>query len=447
MADLTRRDFTRAAGVATALSYSRVLGANDRVRLGYIGLGNRGDQVQDAFLEHGDQQTVAMCDLRDDYLDWAEAKEKKRSLDPKRFKDYRKLLEVKEMDAVVISTPDHWHAIQFIEACRAGFDVYVEKPLSLTVKEGRRMVEVARETNRVTQVGIHRRSSRFLREGAELVRDGGIGHVSVARGYHYRNEWPHGIGDPPNGKPPNEQEWDQWLGPAPMQPYNRNKSYYNFRWFYNFSNGQLSNFGVHYMDMLRWSMGLGSPKSVTAVGGRYVVEDNRDIPDTLEVLWEFDGGHIINFSQCDANNAPTNLQDSEMMLRGNKGTMYIHSKGWEVVPEPINDRARFPRSPIDRAGERANRGVRRPMIQPLKAEGSQDTAFHARDFLDCVKSREKCNCDIEDGHISTTNTLIANIAHRTRTHLEWDARNERFTNSEEANRWLHYDYREPYKLG
>ncbi len=447
MADITRREFARAAGVATALSYSRIRGANDRVRVGYIGLGNRGDQVQDAFLEHGDQETVALCDLRDDYMDWAEAKEKRRGLSPKRFKDYRKLLELKELDAVVICTPDHWHALQFIDACRAGKDVYVEKPLSLTVQEGRRMVEVARETKRVTQVGIHRRSSPFLKEAAELVRSGYIGHVTIARGFHYRNEWPHGIGNPPDTKPPNEREWDQWLGPAPMQPYNRNKSYYNFRWFYNFSNGQLSNFGVHYMDMLRWAMGLEWPKAVTAMGGKYAVQDNREIPDTLEVLWEYEGGHVINFSQCDCNLAPGNVQDAEMILKGTKGTMYIHSNRWEVVPEQINDRPRFPRSPIDRAGERANRGVRKPMIEARSAKGSQDTAFHARNFLDCVKSRAKCNCDILDGHISTAATLIGNIAHRTRTYLEWDGRAQRFTNSEAANKWLHYEYRAPYRLG
>ena len=410
MSEMTRRDFSRAAGAATAISYARILGANDRVRLGYIGLGNRGDQVQDAFLEHGDQEAAALCDLRDDYLDWAEKKETKRGRAPQRFKDYRKLLDSKDMDAVVICTPDHWHAIQFIDACRAGFDVYVEKPLSLTVKEGRRMVEVANETGRVSQVGIHRRSSPFLMEAAELVKSGYIGHVVVGRGYHYRNEWPHGIGNPPNAEPANKWEWDQWLGPAPMQPYNRNKVYYNFRWFNDFSGGQLSNFGVHYMDMLRWAMGLSTPSSVTAIGGKFVVEDNRDIPDTLEALWDFDGGHILNFSQCDGNMAPGNIQDSEMLLRGTKGTMYIHSSRWEIVPEPINDRPRYARSPVDRAGERANVGIRKPLIEARRLEGSQDTAFHTRNFLDCVKSREKCNCDILDGHISTANTLIAKIA-------------------------------------
>ncbi len=300
MSELTRRDFTRTAGLATALSYSRVLGANDRVRMGYIGLGNRGDQVHDAFLEHGDQQTVAICDLRDDYLDLAE---KKSHSSPKRYKDYRKLLDDKDVDAVVIATPDQWHALMFIAACKAGKDVYVEKPLSLTVVEGRKMVEAAERTKRVTQVGIHRRSAGFLKEAAELVRSGGIGQVTVAKGYHVLNEWPRGIGNPPDSKPPNEWEWDQWLGPAPKVPYNQNRTYYRFRWFYDYSGGQLTNFGVHYMDMLRWCLGQDAPRAVTAMGGKYAVQDNREIPDTLEVLWEYAGPTLVVFTQYNCNAA------------------------------------------------------------------------------------------------------------------------------------------------
>ncbi len=444
MDDLTRRNFTRAAGVATALSASRILGANGRVRIGYIGLGNRGDQVHSAFLEHGDQQTAAVCDLREDYMDLAVSKSR---ATPRRYKDYRKLLEDKEVDAVAICTPDHWHALQFLDACNAGKDVYVEKPLSLTVFEGRRMVETAERTRRVTQVGIHRRSSKFLQEAAALVRSGGIGQVTVAKGYHILNEWPIGIGSPPEGPPPSEQEWDQWLGPAPKVAYNRNRTFYNFRWFYHYSGGQLTNFGVHYMDMLRWCLGQEAPQAVTAIGGKYAVQDNREIPDTLEVLWQFPGPTLMVFSQYNCNAAPVNAQNSEMELRGTKGTMYIHGDRWEVIPEQINDRARFPRSPVDREGERANRGVRKPQAEARSGKGSQDTAFHARNFLDCVKSRARTNCDILEGHLSTAATLIANIAHRSKSHLEWDARAERFTNNASANKWLHYQYRAPYKLG
>src|SRR5512132_541278 len=205
---LTRREFAGGAGMATALSYSRILGANDRVGVGYIGVGNRGDQVHDAFLEHGDQQTAAVCDLRDDYLDFAV---KKSRATPNRYKDYKKLLEDKNVDAVVIATPDHWHALMFIDACNAGKDVYVEKPLSLTVAEGRKMVETAERTKRVVQVGTNRRSWRTMKEAADFVRAGGIGPVTVAKCFHIRNEGPNGLGMP-QAPPMSEQDWDRWLG-------------------------------------------------------------------------------------------------------------------------------------------------------------------------------------------------------------------------------------------
>jgi predicted dehydrogenase len=439
----SRREFARTAAAATALGYSRILGANERVGIGYIGLGNRGDQVHDAFLEHGDQITVALCDLREDYMDFAA---KKSRANPRKYRDYRKLLEDPDVDAVVIATPDHWHALMFIDACHAGKDVYVEKPLSLTVVEGRRMVETAERTKRVVQVGVHRRSSPFLKEAAEFVRSGGIGHVTVARSYHILNEWPNGIGNPPDEPPPSEEEWDLWLGPAPKVPYNRNRTYYNFRWFYHYSGGQLTNFGVHYLDMIRWCLGKDAPRAVTAMGGKYAVRDNREIPDTLEVLWEFEGPTLVVFAQYNANAAPGNIQDAEIELRGTKGTMYIHSNRWEVVPERITEMTRFARTPLDRQSERAYNPSRKPVIEPRSMKGSQDTAFHTRNFLDCIKSRSKCNCDILTGHLSTAATIIGNIAHKTKSYLEWDYRAEKFTNNEAANRYLHYRYRPPYKL-
>ncbi|MGH9659717.1 MAG: Gfo/Idh/MocA family protein [Bryobacteraceae bacterium] len=442
MKTTTRRDFARAATM-TALSYSRIWGANERVRMGYIGLGNRGDQVHDAFLEHGDNQTVAVCDLKDDYMNFAIQKSR---ATPVKHADYRKLLDDKNVDAVAIATPDHWHAIQFVDACHAGKDVYVEKPLSLTVSEGRRMVEVARQTKRVTQVGIHRRSAAFLKEAADFVRAGGIGKVTVARSFHILNQWPAGIGNPADTAPPSEAEWDQWLGPAPKVPYNRNRSYYNFRWFYNYSGGQLTNFGVHYMDMIRWCLGEKNPKAVTAMGGKYAVEDNREIPDTMEALWEFDGT-LVQFAQYNANAAPGDGQGSEIELRGTKGTMYIHGSRWEVAPDRSTDKTTYARTPLDRVSERSYGPSKKAQIEPRSAKGSQDTAFHARNFLDCVKSRAQCNCDIEIGHRSTSATLIAGIALRTKSYLEWDAKAERFTNNEAANRWLQHKYRAPYKLG
>jgi predicted dehydrogenase len=439
---ITRRSLSRTAA-ATALSYSRILGANERVRMGYIGVGNRGDQVHDAFLEHGDQETVAVCDLKESYMDFAV---KKSRATPKKYKNYKQLLDDRNVDAVAIATPDHWHALQFIDACRAGKDVYVEKPLSLTVAEGRRMVEVAQETKRVTQVGIHRRSAKFLREAVALIREGGLGTITQAQGFHLTNEWPAGLGKAANEPEPTDFEWDQWLGPAPKVPYNRARSYYTFRWFYHYSGGQVTNFGVHYMDQLRWCLGKQSPKAVVAMGGNYAIEDGREIPDTLTAIWDFDGVQML-FTQINANAAPGNLQGAEMIVRGTKGTMYIHGNRWEVVPERVTSIELPARTPLDRTSERAYNPSRKPAIEARKMEGSADTAFHARNFLDCLKSRAKCNCDILDGHISTANTLIANIALKTRSLLEWDGKAEKFTNNPAANRMLSYQYRAPYKLG
>lgn len=187
---MTRRSFT-----ATAAGYSRILGANGRVGLGLIGIGGRGDRVHEAFLEFGDCVTTAVCDLREDYMDLAVRKSR---AEPRKYKDYRRLLEDPAVDAVMIATPDHWHAIQFIDACHAGKDVYVEKPLSLTVTEGRRMVQAAGRAKRVVQVGTQRRSSSMIREAVEFVRSGGIGQVTMARAFDLLNEWPHGIGNAPD---------------------------------------------------------------------------------------------------------------------------------------------------------------------------------------------------------------------------------------------------------
>ncbi len=445
MNEISRRDLAKGAALATAASYSRVLGANDRVRMGYVGLGNRGDQVHDAFLEHANNETAAVCDLRDDYMDFAIRKSRAH---PKKYNDYHALLDDKDIDAVVIATPDHWHALMFINACNAGKDVYVEKPLSLTVVEGRKMVETAVRTRRVTQVGTQRRSTASLIEAAEFVRSGGIGHVTVAKSYHMENEWPKGIGNPPNGDPPTEKEWDQWLGPAPKVPYNKNREFYKFRWFYDYSGGQLTNYGVHNVDMIRWCLGQEYPRRVAALGGKYVVQDNREIPDTLEVIWEYDRGTVMTFSHFDGNAAPGNPMRAEIELRGTKGTMYLAGGRWTVVPEQVTDLEFFARSPLDRVSERAYRPSHKAAMEPREnGKGVESTASHARNFLDCVKSRAKCNADVLIGHVSTASVLLGNIAHKTHSLLEWDGQDERFTNNETANQLLSYEYRAPYKLG
>jgi predicted dehydrogenase len=347
---------------------------------------------------------------------------------------------------VVIATPDHWHALQTIHACQAGKDVYVEKPLSLCVAEGRKIVEAVRKYSRVCQVGIQRASSPMLNEVADLIRGGAIGKVTVARCFHVQNEWPKGIGNPPDEPAPSGLDWDAWLGPAPRVAYNKNRTFYRFRWFYDYSGGQLTNFGVHYTDTIQRALGQDAPLAVVAMGGKLAIEDNREIPDTMEVLWTYPGGTLVSFTQINTNAALAAAKSCEIEFRGTKGTLYVYGGGYEVVPDSITPNEFPARTPIDRSLERGYRTGAKPVIEAKQVKGEAGTAAHARNFLDCVKSRETPSCDIEVGHRRTSATLLGNIAWRLKAYLEWDRGAERFTNNAEANKRLRYEYRPPLRF-
>lgn len=445
---LTRREFTwtamaTGAGVA-AQSRAGVLGANERLQVGIIGEGNRGREIH-AALKHlkKDADIVAVCDVYEPYV-----KAAKDDLDgkPATYKDYRKLLEDKNVDAVVVATPDHWHALQFVDACRAGKDVYVEKPLSLTVAEGRKMVQVANETQRICQVGTHRRSSTMYGEACKIVRDGGIGEVTVCNSYHLQNETPMGMGMPPDSKPPAGLDWDLWLGPAPKVPYNRNRCLYRFRWFFDYSGGQLTNFGTHFIDVIQWGIDQTAPKSVMAIGGKYAVKDNREIPDTMQVVWQYDGC-LATFSQYNANNAAGNRKGANVIFRGSLATMYTGYRGCEVEPQRIRTKPIPYKDPTDRKGSNAQYRALEPSgVEPKTIKGGAPTVDHVRNWVECVKARKECNAPPEVGHRSTSATLIGNIALKRGKLLEWDAKAERFTNDDKANEMLSYEYRKPWKL-
>lgn len=437
----TRRDFAASALALSAISAGRVAGASERLRLGFIGLGNRGDQVLDAFLQHKDCTVAAICDIHPPYLDFAAEKIGGK---PEAFKDYRKLLDRKDLDAVVICTPDHWHALQAIHACEARKDVYVEKPLSLCVAEGRKMVEAARKHDRIAQVGIQRLSSSLGKEVAKLVREGAIGKVTAVRAFHIQNEWPKGIGTPADEAIPKGFDWNGWLGPAPMKRYNKNRAFYRFRWFYDYSGGQLTNFGVHYLASIHWALGVDAPRAVVAMGGKFANYDNREVPDTLEVMWHYPGDTLVTFSQFNASSAPAAVRACEIEFRGTRGTLYLNTSGYEIVPEVILANEFPARTPLDRVKERGYRKGGKPQIEAKKVSARILDSEHARNFLDCVRSRKKPTCDIEFGHRATTAPLLANVAHRMKAYLEWDAKTERFTNNEEANKMLSYEYRKPY---
>jgi predicted dehydrogenase len=359
------------------------------------------------------------------------------------------LLDRKDVDAVVIATPDHWHALMFVDACRAGKDVYCEKPLSLTIGEGRKMADVAKATGRVTQVGLHRRSAKYVQEAVALVRSGAIGHVTSAKCFHLRNEFPLGIGKPADTAPPPGLDWDRWLGPAAKFAYNTNRCLYKFRWFSDHSGGQITNFGTHYLDVIQWALGQDAPKGVVALGGRYAIDDNREIPDTLEVIWEYEKC-LVTFSQINANRSPANKNGWEIELRGTKGTMFMQDgSGYEIVPEKNVLKELPALSPIARQENAVQAKAVQASIQAKSAKGANNPAIttdHARNFLECIRSRGTTNCPVEVGHRSTSGTLLAKMALKRGRHLTWDAMAERVTNDEEANRLLTYKYREPWKL-
>lgn len=426
-------------GLTSAVSYARAAGANERVSIGIIGIGNRGDQLMNVMKNCPAAQVAAVCDVYDPYRDHAH---ERADASAKSYKDYRKLLEDKNVEAVVIATPDHWHAKQFVDACRAGKDVYVEKPLSLTVSEGRKMADVAKETKRVTQMGAQRHSSPYIREACEAMRAGAIGKITYVRCFHLTNEFPNGIGKRKVSEPPATLDWDMWLGPAPKAPFEELVWNYKFRWFWKYSGGQMTNFGTHWIDVIQMALPDDAPESIVALGGRFAVDDDREIPDTMEAIWQFKDC-LVTFSQINSNEATGSLTGAEMEFRGTKGTLYIYGNRYEIVPEAIQDGPYPARGPLNRDEEKVKT---KKMIEPKVVKGALKVEDHMNNFLECVKSRAKCNLDVETGHRSTTTTLIANIAYRTGQRLEWDRKAERFKNSEEANKLLSYAYRPPWTL-
>jgi predicted dehydrogenase len=428
---MTRRSFNAGGLLAVSTATARTAGAaqsQDPIRVAFIGVGNRGGQLLEAFTSHPDVRVTALCDVDQLMLDKA----------AKRFEgsvalesDFRRILDRSDVDAVVIASPDHWHAIHMTMACAAGKDVYVEKPLSVTVVEGRTMVEAAARHGRVVQVGLHRRSSPALAALAERVRAGLLGHVSVARAYRINNMAPAGIGRVATTQSRPGLDWDMWLGPRPLQPYQANITPYRFRWWQGFSS-QIANWGVHYLDAIRWCTGDDAPDSVCTMGGRFAVDDDRTIPDTAETILQFPAGRLAIFGQYEASGAPA-LGDAEFELRGVLGTCLAGERGHVIIPE--------------QGGQFQDRGQRMAEEREVVELSNKElTSLHARNFLDCIRSRAKPNADVETGHRSTTLALLANISLAVGERLEWDPKAERFLGSTAANDLLHYEYRGTWRL-
>ena len=318
-----------------SIKTARIFGANDKIRMGFIGVGNRGSQLLNLFMSNNDCEVVALCDVYEPYLLRDRNKVSKRYLDelggripemgetfpkkPKIYSDYRDLLNDKDIDAVCIATPDHWHALQTIDALKAGKDIYVEKPLTQTIVEGRKMVEAQAASSRVVAVGLNRRGSVTYQKLSKEIQNGKIGKVTLARAARISNLFPDGIGKMKPEQPPQGLNWDLWLGPRAARPYQYNISPYKFRWWGDFSS-QMGNWGVHYMDVIRWMMDETAPSAISAHGGKFVLDHDGDIPDTMQVTFEFASGAMIVFGIYEASSGDLPAW-GEVELRGTKGLL------------------------------------------------------------------------------------------------------------------------------
>jgi predicted dehydrogenase len=354
---------------------------------------------------------------------------------PVYYDDYRKLLEDKSIDAVCIATPDHWHAIIMTEAVKAGKDVYVEKPLTATIMEGRAMVNAQKRSKQIVAVGLNRRGSEVFQKLSKEISK--IGKISVARAARINNMYPNGIGKMKPEQPPKDLNWDMWLGPRAFRPYQYNIAPYMFRWWSDYSS-QMGNWGVHYMDAIRWMMGEVAPSAITAQGGKYVLDHDGDIPDTMQVTFEFASKAMISFSIYEATSGEL-FPYGELELRGTKGTAYASQNGYRIIPTSKGQFQNWDKQ-IDNEEFKVQ-------ASELTDGGDADaTGTLVRNFLECVRSRKEPLCPLEEGHRSTSFAHLANISLAVKQRLEWDAINERFTNSEKANQLLSYEYRKPWKI-
>jgi predicted dehydrogenase len=457
----SRREFLAKTGMVTAglalgapglkaSIYDRAPGAGEKIRIGFIGVGNRGSELMGEFMKNPNCEVAALCDVYEPYLkrdisavhprflemgkiSWAIPALGETFPNPVAYyKDYRKLLEDKSVDAVVIATPDHWHALQTIHAIQAGKDVYVEKPLTITIHEGRQMVNAQKNSKQVVAVGLNRRGAPVYQQLAKDVSNGKIGKVTRAFACRPSNMYPDGIGRMKPEAPPPGFDWDAWLGPRAYRPYQYNIAPYKFRWWSDFST-QMGNWGVHYMDAIRWLMNETAPVAISAHGGIYAVDDDRDIPDTMEVIYEFASGSIAIFSISEASGGKY-IPYGEVELRGTKGILHAGYNGYKITPTKPGQFQTWKTHMEAEEFDFPEGGTQR-----------QNKTLIA-DFLDCIKSRKSPLCSLEDGHRSTSFAHLANIALATGERLKWDPDKEVFTNSKEANKLLHYEYRKPYKL-
>ncbi len=425
---VTRRDFLAVAAVGgVALAAPAVHGAkkNKKYRTALVGTGWWGMNIFRTGIEAGNVEPIAMCDVDRNQLDPAVAEvEKLTGKTPKKYKDFRELLDEQKPEIVVVGTPDHWHPLIMIAACGAGAHVYVEKPISHTINEGIAMVQAARDNGRMVQIGTHRRASPHNISAMEFLRQGKLGKIGMVRAFvHYGG----GPGAPvADSDPPEGLDWDFWCGPGPLRPFNRAMHPKGFRRFLDYANGQLGDWGIHWMDQILWWTEEKYPKSVASTGGRYIKQDNTDVPDTQVVNFEFDSFTATwEHRWYAANNAEKH--NIGCYFYGTAGTLHLGwQDGWTFYP--------------------SSKGQTPQHAEPrLHTPDDQNIPELWADFTACIESGERPICDIEIGHRSTTMSLLGMLSLKLGRSVEWDGQKQVIVGDPQANELLKREYRAPWK--
>jgi predicted dehydrogenase len=412
-----RRSFLRSS--LAALPALTAWGAADKPQqkyvLGVLGVRGRGRDLVRGFSAFDDVEIAYLCDPDLEVVPKAlQALPERHKRRPKVVQDLREVLADKSVDAVVVAAPDHWHALATVWACQAGKHVYVEKPISHNLVEGRRMVQAARKHKRVVQVGTQRRSGEYLAKAAEVARSGQLGKVPFARAWiagHRKS-----IGKKADAAVPAKVDYNLWLGPAAERPFNPNRFHYNWHWFWDYGTGELGNNGIHGLDVIRWLLDLDAPKRITSGGGKFFYDDDQETPDTQIVTFDFPRCSVVWEHRIWAKTGLRN-ESFGIELVGEKGTLVIDSKGWHVENGP-----------------------------KLAEKTSPTERPHLRNFLDCIASGRKPAADVEEGHKSTRLCHLGNIAFRLGRTLRFDATSETLSGDAEANRLLARTYRKGFVL-
>ena len=433
-----RREFIKkssilTAGVGVAASMPVAMGAcaNDKViRCGLIGAKSMGFSDLQAFLKQPNTECVAICDVDKRVLEGriADTEKLQPGKTPKAYSDYRQLIADKNVDVVIIGTPDHWHCLTLVEACKAGKDVYCEKPLGNTIEEINIMEKVAQKYKTVVQVGQWQRSDPHWRDAVAFVNSGVLGKIRTVRTWAYQG-WMEPVNVKPDGEAPEGVDYDFWLGPAPKRPFNPNRFHFNFRWFWDYAGGLMTDWGVHIIDYGLFGMNVKAPNSVMAMGGKfgYGANDASETPDSMQVLFEYD-----DFTMLWDHGTGINIghfgRDHGVAFVGNNGTLVVDRQGWEVIPEKKNNKDLIER------------------VELQKGVG-QGLNLHMANFLEGVRTRKRnLNCSIEIGANTARVAHLGNIALKTGQRLYWDHENSRFINNDEANSYLVPKYRSPWEL-